>query len=29
MGPLELDPDLALGEYRRLTPDEIEQLKSI
>ena len=29
MGPLELDPDLAPGEYRRLTPGEIAQLKSI
>ena len=29
MGPLELDPDLAPGEYRRLTQDEITQLKSI
>ena len=29
MGPLELDPDLPEGSYRRLTPEEIESLKSI
>ncbi len=29
MGPLELDPDLAPGEYRRLNPEEITQLRSI
>ncbi|WP_445612921.1 pseudouridine synthase [Geobacillus sp. YF-1] len=27
MGPLFLDPDLAVGEYRELTEEEIEQLK--
>ncbi|GKW46641.1 pseudouridine synthase [Planococcus sp. NCCP-2050] len=27
MGPLELDPALALGEYRHLTEEEIDQLK--
>jgi len=27
MGPLELDPDLELGEYRELTDDELELLK--
>lgn len=27
MGRLELDPDLALGEYRQLTEAEVEQLK--
>ncbi|MCJ1908520.1 pseudouridine synthase [Planococcus ruber] len=27
MGPLELDPALALGEYRHLAEEEIEQLK--
>lgn len=27
MGPLELDPTLALGEYRHLTEEEIDQLK--
>ncbi|WP_338012318.1 pseudouridine synthase [Anoxybacteroides amylolyticum] len=27
MGPLSLDPTLALGEYRELTEDEVEQLK--
>ncbi len=26
MGPLSLDPGLALGEYRRLTPDELSSL---
>ena len=29
MGPLALDPDLEPGEYRRLTPDEIAQLKAV
>lgn len=29
MGPLSLDPDLAPGEYRRLTTEEITLLKSI
>ena len=29
MGPLALDPDLEPGEYRRLTPDEITQLKGV
>ena len=29
MGPLELDPSLAPGEYRRLTEEEISSLKSI
>ena len=29
MGPLSLDPDLAPGEYRRLTAEEIALLKSI
>ena len=29
MGPLTLDPSLAPGEYRRLTPDEITHLKTI
>lgn len=29
MGPLSLDPDLAPGEYRRLTAEEITLLKSI
>ncbi|WP_159592303.1 pseudouridine synthase [Streptococcus halichoeri] len=28
MGPLKLDPALALGEYRRLTPHELAQLKN-
>ncbi|MBM7621389.1 16S rRNA pseudouridine516 synthase [Bacillus tianshenii] len=27
MGPLELDPDLELGEYRELTDEEVELLK--
>ena len=27
MGPLVLDPDLAPGEYRRLTPDELASLE--
>ncbi|MCL6587600.1 MAG: rRNA pseudouridine synthase [Anoxybacillus sp.] len=27
MGPLSLDPTLALGEYRELTEEEVEQLK--
>jgi hypothetical protein len=26
MGPLQLDPALALGEWRRLTADELERL---
>ncbi len=26
MGPLQLDPTLALGEWRRLTTDELERL---
>ena len=29
MGPLTLDPSLTAGEYRRLTQDEITQLKTI
>ena len=29
MGPLELDPGLAPGEYRRLTQAEVEALKRI
>ena len=29
MGPLTLDPSLEPGEYRRLTSDEIKELKSI
>lgn len=29
MGPLELDPDLELGEYRELTDGELQQLKEI
>lgn len=28
MGPLELDPNLGLGEYRHLTEEEIESLKT-
>jgi 16S rRNA pseudouridine516 synthase len=28
MGPLPLDETLELGEYRELTDDEIEELKS-
>ena len=27
IGPLELDEGLALGEYRELTKDEIDQIK--
>ncbi len=29
MGPLELDPDLELGEYRELTQEELQQLKEL
>ncbi|OQM45731.1 16S rRNA pseudouridine(516) synthase [Anoxybacillus sp. UARK-01] len=29
MGPLALDPSLALGEYRELTEEEIEMLKNV
>ena len=29
MGPLQLDEDLELGEYRELTEDEINQLKEL
>ena len=29
MGPLQLDPDLPAGSYRRLTDDEIHELKSL
>ena len=29
MGPLTLDPDLAPGEYRRLTSEEVSLLKSV
>ncbi|PFH91060.1 pseudouridine synthase [Bacillus sp. AFS088145] len=29
MGPLKLDKDLELGEYRELTDEEIDQLKSV
>lgn len=29
MGPLELDPDLPEGEYRRLTEEEVRELKAL
>jgi 16S rRNA pseudouridine516 synthase len=29
MGPLKLDEDLELGEYRELTDEEIDLLKSV